>query len=227
MSEQPAKIRIWWLLIVAVLALALGFLVRGCGKKSDPVQVFKWLPVNIDSLKATIPRDTVEVPGKQVTRIVRVPVLLSDTALVDSLMREYTEQRDYFQSLLATLQGDDKDFGWNWSESVVLETKESVYADSITTPDYFHEWYISAEGPIKTYSYRVIPLCPVPAILKPAKSHRIGAFAGLQTNAGTWRQVYGVTYRYNWAQVNAGYLPKAGNLSAGLQFTVGADIGVK
>ncbi len=226
--EQPAKIRLFWLLIVAVLALLLGFLVRGAFiKKPAPLQVFKYLPVNLDSLKATIPRDTVEVPGKRVTRIVRVPVLRSDTALVDSLMDQYTEQRDYYERLLVTLQGDDKDFGWNWSESVVLETKESVYADSITTPDYFHEWYISAEGPIKTYSYRVIPLCPVPAILKPAKSHRIGAFAGLQTNAGTWRQVYGVTYRYKWAQFNAGYLPKAGNLSAGLQFTVGADIGVK
>ncbi len=185
--------------------------------------------MDLDSLKATIPRDTVEVPGKQVTRIVRVPVLLSDTALVDSLMDQYTEQRDYYERLLATLKGDDKDFGWNWSENIILETKESVYADSITTPGYFHEWYISAEGPIKTYSYRVIPLCPVPAILKPAKSHRIGAFAGLQTELGALRQIYGPMYRYKFLQIQAGYLPpvKKLDIPGAVQVSAGVDFGIK
>ncbi|MBK7338741.1 MAG: hypothetical protein IPJ00_22585 [Saprospirales bacterium] len=102
-------IKPFWLLVAAVPAFLLGALLfRGC--KGTAPEVVRYLPVNIDSLKATIPRDTVEVPGKQVTRIVRVPVLLSDTALVDSLMDQYTEQRDYYERLLATLKGDDKGF---------------------------------------------------------------------------------------------------------------------
>jgi len=228
MAEPAAKIRVFWLIVAALPAFLLGALLfRGCGKTSPEV-VTRYLPVNLDSLKRTIPPDTIPAPGEQIIRIVRVPVILSDTATVDSLVRSFQSQVSYYKELIAQLRGDDKDFGWNWSESVVLQTKENFYADSVSTATYFHKWNITAEGPIRNYTYQVIPLCPVPAIITP-KYHRIGLFAGLQTAQGSLRQIYGAMYRYKFLQVQAGYMPAITklNLSDAFQVSAGIDVGVK
>jgi len=178
----------------------------------------------MDSLKATVKPDTVIVAGKQVTRIVRVPILLTDTALVDSLRRAYAGQRDYYDELIAKLKGDDKDFGWNWG-SVELETKENVYADSVTTPQFFHRWYIAAEGPIKTYSYQIIPFCPPPVTITPKapKTHFLTIGAGAQFS-NELRPVYVGGYRWRFLHASVGYLPKVGNESAAVQLSAGLDI---
>lgn len=235
MSEQPAKIRLFWLLIVAVLALLLGFLVRGCGKKPGPV----YIPVDLDSLRtaweATFPKDTLILPG-QITHTTKTRVVnLKDTAEVNALRRELEENAAYSAAQLASLQKALGEYrakdqaaadiaAWN----MLFKVQSS--RDSVITPTYRYWWETEAEGKILSHRFGITPIlpdCPGCEPLPVIRNHRIGAFAGLQTNAGTLRQVYGVTYRYKWAQVNAGYLPKADNLSAGLQFTIGADIGIK
>jgi len=233
--SEPAKIRIFWLLIVAALALLLGFLVRGCGKKPAPACP----PVDLDSLRtaweATFPKDTLILPG-QITHTTKTRVInLKDTAEVNALRRELEENAAYSAAQLASLQKALGDYrakdqaaadiaAWN----MLFKVQSS--RDSVITPTYRYWWETEAEGKILSHRFGITPIlldCPGCEPLPVVRNHRIGAFAGLQTNAGTWRQVYGVTYRYRWAQVNAGYLPKAGNLSAGLQITVGVDLGVK
>ncbi len=235
MSEQPAKIRIWWLLIVAVLAFLLGALLfRGCKGTASMCD-----PVNLDSLRtaweATFPKDTLILPG-QITHATKTRVVnLKDTAEVNALRRELEENAAYSAAQLASLQKALGEYrakdqaaadiaAWN----MLFKVQSS--RDSVITPTYRYWWETEAEGKILSHRFGITPIlpdCPGCEPLPIIRNHRIGAFVGLQTNAGTWRQVYGVTYRYKWAQFNAGYLPKAGNLSAGLQFTVGADIGIK
>jgi len=230
MAEPAAKIRVFWLIVAAIPAFLLGALLfRGC--KPQPVTIYKEVPVNLDSLKRTIPPDTVFMPGNQIVRIVRVPFLMSDTTTIDSLIRTFQGQVSYYEELIRQLRGDDRDFGWNWSESVVLETKENFYSDSVSTATYFHRWNITAEGPIRNYTYQVIPLCPmvsIPDIRKPLR-HRVGLFAGLQTTEGSLRQIYGGMYRYKFVQVQVGYLPAVSklSLSGAVQVSVGVDIGIK
>lgn len=224
---EPAKIRLFWLLVAAIPAFVLGLLLfRGCGKTSPQV-VTQYLPVNLDSLKATIPPDTITLPPHQITRIIRVPVPLGDSATVDSLVRVFQGQIDYYRELVAQLRGDDKDFGWNWDETVVLNTKESFYSDSITTEKYFHRWNITAEGPVKSYTYQIIPLCPMVSI-PPAKKHHILLSLGGQFSEGLIRPVYSAGYGYKWMRFQAGYLPpnRTGSKSA-FQVSAGVDIPLK
>ena len=229
--SEPSKIRTWWLIVAAVPAFVLGALLfRGCkGSASDCPP-----PVNIDSLLATIPPDTVILPGKQDTiRKTRV-VNLKDTAEVNALRRELIEneryataQRESLEKTLGEYKAKERQeaglAAWN------MLFRANTWSDSVKTALYNHNWTIEAEGKILSYRFGIepiIPDCPSCEELKPTKRHRVGAFAGLQTDAGTWRQVYGATYRYRWLQVNAGYLPKSPNLSHGLQITVGADVGL-
>ena len=219
-------IKPFWLLVAAIPAFALGgLLFRGCGKTSPDV-VTRYLSVNLDSLKATIPPDTIKLPGNQITRIVRVPVLLSDTMTVDSLTKAFRRQISYYEELIRQLRGDDRNFGWDWSESIVLQTKENFYADSVSTPTYFHKWNITAEGPIKGYTYQVIPFCPVPAILTPKKHHLLLGLGGLVQD-GLIRPIYSAGYGYKFLRIQGGYIPKTATEKGAFQIQAGLDVPIK
>ncbi len=237
MSEQPAKIRLFWLLIVAVLALALGFLVRGCGKKSGPV----YIPVDLDSLRtaweATFPKDTLILPG-QITHTTKTRVVnLKDTAEVNALRRELEENAAYSAAQLESLQKALGEYrakdqaaadiaAWN----MLFKVQSS--RDSVITPTYRYWWETEAEGKILSHRFGITPIlpdCPRCEPLPVIRKHRIGAFAGLQTTEGALRSAFGVSYRNRMLNIQAGYLPPVEklDLSGAVQIGIGADIGVK
>ena len=234
MSKEASKIRTWWLIVAAVPAFLLGALLfRGCKGTAQDCPT-----INIDSLQTawaeTFPKDTIILPGRQDTILKSRIVNLKDTAEVNRLRRELVEneryataQRESLEKALGEYKAKERDeaglAAWN------MMFRVNTWKDSVITPTYRHDWTIEAEGKILSYRFGIepiIPPCPMCEELPVIRRHRIGAFAGLQTNAGIWRQVYGATYRYRWLQINAGYLPKSAGLSAGLQITVGADIGL-
>ncbi|MBK6904047.1 MAG: hypothetical protein IPH04_14910 [Saprospirales bacterium] len=194
MSEQPAKIRLFWLLIVAVLALALGFLVRGCGKKPGPV----YIPVDLDSLRtaweATFPKDTLILPG-QITHTTKTRVVnLKDTAEVNALRRELEENAAYSAAQLASLQGAERDFGRaKESSRSRYQRKRCLRFDrrvpSITTTYGIGRRRKRRENqtsPLRRDS-DLPDLFPSEPLARYPK-HRIGAFAGSKPTR-TWRQV--------------------------------------
>ena len=96
------KVKGFWLVVVALAAGALGaFLFRGCGK----TKTVTWCPpVDMDSLRATIPPDTILVPGSQVVKFIPEKVNLKDTAAIDSLLRQFQEMQGYYAGLTDQLK---------------------------------------------------------------------------------------------------------------------------
>lgn len=217
---MKTKLAAYWIPIAAVAAFLLGALLfKGCGAKKE--QVTQYLPVNIDSIKATIKPDTIKLPGNQVTRIVRVPVLLSDTATIDSLLAQFEGQRDYYEGLIEKLNTPNN-WGWDFG-SVELPMQTTIYADSIETPRYFHKWRIEAEGPIKSYTYGILPICPQPKpiAVKMPKQHRVGPIIGGQFGGGQILPIYGVQYQYRFLTAEAAYIPALSSWQLEAGFTIG------
>ena len=215
---MSTKLSAYWIPIAAVAAFALGALLfKGCGAKVET----QYLPINLDSLKATIKPDTVTLPGNQVTRIVRVPVLLSDTGTIDSLLAHFGEQRDYYEALIEKLNTAE-DWGWDFG-SVELPMQTTIFADSVETSRYFHKWRIEAEGPIKSYTYGILPICPQvqPITVKTPKQHRVGPIIGGQFGGGQILPVYGVQYQYRFLTTKAAYIPALSSLQLEAGFTIG------
>lgn len=217
----------WIYLAAAVAAFVLGALLfRGCKPpKVETVTVIKYQPVNIDSLKATIEPVIVEVPGptRQVLRY--VPVTITDAAQADSLMRVYAELAKKYAAL-------QEELGWAWDagDGAPIEwgVDETVYADSITTSDYFHRWEIRAQGLITGYKFGVIPFCPVPYTAPEVKKlHRAGLFVGAQTMPGGLRPIVGASYGFGVIRLQAGFLPAAYGEKAQGQLITGIEIPVK
>lgn len=232
--SEPSKIRTWWLIVAAVPAFLLGALLfRGCKGAASPCPP----SVNIDSLLATIPPDTVILPGKQDTiRKTRV-VNLKDTAEVNALRRELEENSAYADAQLASLKKIIGEYESKERQEAGLAAwnmlfRANTWSDSLSTPLYKHWWTIEAEGKILSYRPRIEPIfpaCPSCEPLPVIRNHRIGAFAGLQTEAGTLRQIYGPMYRYKFFQVQAGYLPpiKKLGIEGAVQVSAGLDFGIK
>jgi hypothetical protein len=215
------KAKDWVYIISAIAAFALGALLfRGC-EKPEVQTVVKYLPANLDSLKAANPPDTVFLPGptKQVLRYVTVTVTNQEQA--DSLARAYAELANRYSQLEAEVQ-----WGWFQGEGnpFNISPPQYTYADSVTTADYFHKWEIVAEGSVVSYTPQIIPFCPIPVVIPPkaAKTHRVGAWLGVQTGPQL-SPVVGISYRNKYFFTTAGYLP---TLKA-FQVGVGLDIGVK
>jgi hypothetical protein len=221
------KAKDWIYIIAAVAAFVLGALLfRGCQKPAQTVEVVKWRTVNLDSLKATMPRDTVIIPGpaRQVVRY--VPVTITDQAQADSLMQVYAELAKRY----AVLQDE---LGWVWDAGdgnpIEWGQDETVYADSVTTKDYFHRWEIRATGSITGYKFGVLPFCPElvapPAEVK--KLHRAGLFAGGQTMPGGLRPILGASYGFGVIRLQAGFLPAAYGEKAQCMVLTGVEIPFK
>jgi hypothetical protein len=211
-----------WAWLAGILLLAVLLLRAEFCNPPKTVEVVKWKMIDLDSLKVTMPRDTVFIPGpeRQVLRYVTVTV--TSQAQADSLAKAYAELANRYQQLETELQ-----WGWLQGEGYPFEFSKPAYtyADSVTTPDYFHRWAISAEGPITAYEYGVLPICPpVPPVpvSQAQKAHRIGAWMGMQAGA-TVSPVFGISYRNKYFFTTAGYVtgPKA------VQVGLGIDIGVK
>lgn len=218
------KTKDWLYIIAAVAAFVLGALLfRGC-KQPATVEVVKYLPVNLDSLKATIEPLKIEVPGpeRQVVRYVTVPI--PDQTTADSIAARYAELAKKYAQMEAELQA-----AWNSGLGDVIEwgVEEHVYADSLTTPQYFHRWEIVAEGPIVSYTPQIIPFCPPPPAAKTPKLHRAGLFAGAQTMPGSLRPIVGASYGFGVIRVQAGFLPAAYGEKAQGQILTGIEIPVK
>lgn len=216
------KTKDWVYIIAAVAAFVLGALLfRGC-KRPATVEVVKYLPVNLDSLKATIEPLKVEVPGpeRQVVRYVTVPI--PDQSTADSLAAKYAELARKYAQMEAELQA-----AWNSGFGDVIEwgVEEHVYADSVTTPQYFHRWEIVAEGPIVSYTPQIIPFCPPPPAAKAPKMQRIGIMVGAQANAGgLFRPVFGVKYGWGGLSISGAYLPRTGTEQGAVQLMTGVEI---
>lgn len=219
------KTKDWVYIIAAVAAFILGALLfRGCKPpKVETVTVVKYRPVNLDSLKATMPPDTVFIPGpaRQVVRY--VPVTITDAAQADSLMQVYAELAKKY----AALQ-DELGWAWDAGDGAPIEwgQDETVYADSVTTKDYFHRWEIRAAGPITGYKFGVLPFCPEPPApaAKAPKLHRAGLFAGGQTMPGGLRPIVGASYGFGAIRLQAGFLPSAYGEKAQGQLITGIEI---
>ena len=213
---------------LVVIGVLLGLLASECTKRK-PIERIVVQEVNLDSLKATLPPDTVIVPGpaRQVVRYVTVTV--TSQAQADSLAREYAALAQQFSDMQTQTQ-----WGWLQGEGQFpfeVEEPEHVYSDSITTADYFHRWDIRAQGSIKSYSYAVIPICPTlsspPAKAKKPARHRIGAYWGGQTSASVTRSVYAVKYSRGWASVQGGYLPAHNGQPDAAQLLIGLEIPIR
>ena len=233
--SEPAKIRIWWLILAAVPAFLLGALLfRGCKGSASPCPT-----VNVDSLQiawaATFPKDTIILPGRQDTiRKTRV-VNLKDTAEVNALRRELVEneryataQRESLEKALGEYKAKDREeaglAAWN------MLFRANTWSDSVVTPTYRHNWTIEAEGKILNYRFGITPIlpdCPSCEPLPVIRKHRIGLFLGGQFSEGVIRPIYGGMYSYKWLQFGAGYLPKSVTNPGALQLQVGATVGIK
>lgn len=218
------KTKDWVYIIAAVAAFILGALLfRGCRPaKVETVTVVKIRPVNLDSLKATMPPDTVFIPGpaRQVVRY--VPVTITDQAQADSLMQVYAELAKKY----ADLQ-DELGWAWDAGDGAPIEwgQDETVYADSVTTKGYFHRWEIRAQGPIMGYKFGVVPFCPIPYTAPEVKKlHRAGLFAGAQTMPGGLRPILGASYGFGVIRLQAGFLPAAYGEKAQGQVITGVEI---
>lgn len=213
-----------WLYIAGLTLLAVLLLRAEFCTKPKTVEVTRWQVPNMDSLKALIEPETIRVPvEKVVTKYVTLTI--TDQASADSLAQVYADLAKRYADLQTELQ-------WAWlqgeGEGIEWEAQEQVYADSVTTPDYFHKWEIRAEGPINSYAYSVIPLCPavyVPEVKN--KMHRIGLLAGGQTMPDGLRPIFGATYGYGPIRLHGGYLPTAQGQKAQGQVLLGIEIPVR
>ena len=232
---DPAKIRIWWLIVAAVPAFLLGALLfRGCKGTASPCP-----SLNIDSLQtawaATFPKDTIILPGKQDTiRKTRV-VNLKDTAEVNALRRELEENNAYAAAQLASLKKALGEYKAKEREEAGLAAwnmlfRANTWSDSVVTDTYRHDWTIEAEGKVLSYRFGIVPIlpdCPSCEPLPIIRKHRIGLFLGGQFEEGTIRPIYGGTYQYKYLTFGAGYLPKSVTNPGAFQITAGATIGIK
>ena len=220
------KTKDWVYIIAAVAAFVLGALLfRGC-KQPATVEVVKYLPVNLDSLKATIEPVIVEVPGPERQVVRYVPVTITSQEQSDSIRKVYDDLAKRYASLQ-----DELSWAWDAGEGQPIEwgQDETVYADSVTTPDYFHRWEIRAAGPITGYKFGVLPFCPEP-VAPPAevkKLHRAGLFAGAQTIPGGLRPIVGASYGFGVLKVQAGFLPSIAGEKAQGQLITGVEIPFK
>lgn len=222
----------WAYLAAILLLLVLILRVQFCSKP-NPVEVVRWRSVDLDSLKAALgyDPDSLIAPIPPFVEQVPLVVTLKDTATVDSLIRVYNAQRLYYSDLLARLEGavkqreTERDALADSLDRLVLLERVSVYEDSAQTASYFHRWKIEAEGPLRSYAYTVIPICPQP-VLPVLKNNRVFIGVGAQGQAGALRQVYLAGYGYKWAWVQAGYLPPVRSLSLGGAVQVAAGVTV-
>lgn len=229
--SEPAKIRIWWLIVAAVPAFLLGALLfRGYKGSATPRPT-----VNMDSLLATFPKDTIILPGKQDTiRKTRV-VNLKDTAGVNALRRELEENARYSAAQLESLKKALGEYESKERQEAGLAAwnmlfRANTWRDSVVTETYRHDWTIEAEGKILSYRFGIVPIlpdCPSCEPLPVIRKHRIGLFLGGQFQGGTIRPIYGGLYSYKWLQFGAGYLPKNTTNPGAFQLQVGATIGIK
>lgn len=228
------KVSGFWLIVVAVLAAVLGALfVKQCASpKCPPIP-----EINLDSLKATLEKPPVILPGEkeQVIRWLPKVIDLTDTAAVDSLLRVLEEQEAYFAGLRDQLEDGIRKKEEQLADAedeikrLELLIKVNEYQDSVRTDSYFHKWAITAEGPIRSYSYSIIPFCPQPLAVKTPAAHRIGLGAGGQAEAGAIRPLYAFKYQYKWLWASTGYLPGSDKLQTkdAVQIVGGFTIGIK
>lgn len=213
-----------YVLAATIAVLAFLLLRTGCSEPKT-VEVVKWRTVNLDSLKATMPPDTVLIPAKQVVKYVPIKVSTNDPRVIDSLVAAYREMELHYNGLANNLIT-----GWNWdTDEVILDTRQHVYEDSVTTPGYFHRWLIEAEGPITSYTYGVQPICiPCPEVVPPTKKpHRFGVYVGGQTIPTGMRSVFALKYGYGPLNIQAGYLPAYSGQQRAGQVLVGVEIPLK
>jgi len=229
------KVRSIWIVIAALAAFALGALLfRGCGKTKT---VRYCPPVNVDSLIATLPKDTVLVPDpdNQVVKWLPRVIDLTDTAAVDSLLAVLIDQKQYYSALVDRL-GEaigkrDSALADAHTELERLELimRTNIYQDSARTEQYFHRWRIEAEGPIRSYSFGIVPICPPQPTIPKVKHHRAGLYIGGQAEGGAIRPVYTARYGYRFIGVQAAYLPKSTRLGTApaFQFSAGIDVPIR
>ena len=233
MSETKPKVRIIWLVVAAIPAFALGLFsvlaFRSCGKPAATCP-----PVNIDSIIAALPPDTILVPGpdNQVIKWFPSVIDLTDTAAVDSLLTALLDQKGYYTGLVDRLQqaiGRKDSALVDAQAKLELIMRTNVYEDSTRTDTYFHRWRIEAEGPIRAYTFGITPIFPPQVTCPPLRPHHIGFMFGGQAEGGTIRPVYSARYGYKFLTGQFGYLPSSQKLGTktALQLSAGIEISFK
>lgn len=225
------KVKGFWLVVVALAAGALGaFLFRGCGK----TKTVTWCPpVDMDSLRATIPPDTILVPGSQVVKFIPEKVNLKDTAAIDSLLRQFQEMQGYYAGLTDQLKNaiGRKDSAvanaQRRVEELELLIRTNEYSDSVATDTYTHHWRIIAEGPIRSYTYGIVPIFPPQPTIPKTRLNRVAVYIGGHVDDGAIRPLYELEYSRRWLQGKAGYLPRSKALAKEPAFQLSAGVNIR
>lgn len=232
MNEAPAKIRLFWLLVAAIPAFILGSLLfRGCKGSELPCPA----PVNIDSLLATIPKDTLILPGEQVTTTKTRVVNLKDTAEVNQLRRELEENARYSAGQLAALQKALGEYQTKEKDAADLAAwnmlfKANTWKDSVETATYRYWWETQAEGKLISHRFGIVPKfpdCPSCETPKPLKKHHLLLGMGGLVQDGLIRPIYLGGYGYKFLRFQGVYIPKTATEKSAFQVHAGLDVPIK
>lgn len=232
MSQTPSKVRTFWLPILFGLgALVVFLLFRGCKGAVSPCPA----PVNIDSLLATIPKDTLILPGEQITTTKTRVVNLKDTAEVNALRRELEENARYSAGQLAALQkalGEYQEKEKTESELAAWNMlfKASTWKDSVETATYRYWWETTAEGKLISHRFGITPKfpdCPSCEPAKPLKKHHLLLSVGGLVQNGLIRPIYMGGYGYKFLRFQGGYIPSTATEKSAFQLQLGLDWPIK
>lgn len=228
MSSTPSKVRTFWLLVAAVPAFMLGALLfRGCKGAASPCPV----PVNIDSLLATVPKDTLILPGEQITTTKTRVVNLKDTAEVNALRRELEGNAQYAAGQLAALQKALGEYQEKEKDAADLAAwnmlfKANTWKDSVETATYRYWWETQAEGKLLSHRFGITPKfpdCPQCEPLKPLKKHHLLLGMGGLVQDGLIRPIYSAGYGYKIFRFQGGYIPANASEKSAIQIQAGID----
>lgn len=232
MSSTPSKVRTFYLLVVAIPAFILGALLfRGCKGIAPACPA----AIDIDSLLATIPPDTIVLPGEQVTTTKTRVVNLKDTAEVNALRRELEENAQYAAGQLAALKkalGEYQEKEKQESDLAAWNMlfKANTWKDSVETATYRYWWETTAEGKLISHRFGITPKfpdCPSCEPLPKKKDHHLLLGVGGLVQSGIVRPIYTAGYGYKIFRVQGGYIPKTTTEKGAFQVHAGLDVPIK
>lgn len=230
--SSTSKVRTFYLLVAAIPAFILGaILFRGCkGTASDCPAA-----IDIDSLLATVPPDTIVLPGEQMTTTKTRVVNLKDTAEVNQLRRELEENARYSAGQLAALQKALGEYQTKEKDAADLAAwnmlfKANTWKDSVETATYRYWWETQAEGKLISHRFGITPKfpdCPSCEPVKPLKKHHLLFGIGGLVQDGLIRPIYSAGYGYKVFRFQGGYVPATQTEKSAFQIHAGIDWPIK
>lgn len=194
---------------------------------------------NLDSLRAaweaTFPKDTIILPGEQITTTKTRIVNLKDTAEVNQLRRELEENARYSAGQLAALQkalGEYQEKEKTESDLAAWNMlfKANTWKDSVETATYKYWWETQAEGKLISHRFGItpkLPDCPSCEPLPKRKDHHLLLGIGGLVQDGLIRPIYMGGYGYKFLRFQGGYIPATASQKSAFQLQAGVDWPIK